>query len=100
MKAVSRFVFQRFCAEIREKPIAVGNRFGHCAKCHGMVCGGDCVCMPKINLILTRSFPVVGAFRLDAHLLQGQADLPADVLPLVVGGEQYPYIRPHHMGFW
>ena len=39
----------------------------------------------KIHLILPRSLFVMGALRAQAHFLQGQADAPADVLPMIEG---------------
>ena len=41
----------------------------------------------EIDLVLARTLLMVGAFRVDAHLLKGKADLPADIFPLVVRGD-------------
>ena len=63
------------------------HRADHRAEGDGVVRRRQRIGIAEVDLVLARSALVVGALRLDAHLLQHQADLPADMLSLVVGGD-------------
>ena len=64
----------------------MGNhRLNNGAESDRIVGGGERIGITEIDLVLPRSLFVVRALGLDAHLLQDHADLPADVLSLVLG---------------
>ena len=86
MHPAPRLVGQGLRGEVGAQPVPVGHRADNGAEGDGVVGGGHRVGVAEIDLILAVPLLVVGAFRLNAHLLQHQADLPPDVLPLVRRG--------------
>lgn len=88
--------------DVQAVAVAVGERLGHKGGEQAVLCG-DCldrhfegdeiirrtqrVCVSEIHLMLAGAALVVGAFRPQPHLLEGEADLPADVFPLIQRGD-------------
>ena len=83
--AVARFAAQGLRGEVGGKTVAQGDGIYDCAERDRIVRGFDRLGIPEIDLILTGSLFMVGAFRADAHLFKRQADLAADVLALILG---------------
>ena len=86
MEAAARGLFQGLGGEIGVQPVALGNELHDGLEGHHIVRRSEGVGVAEVNFILARALLVVGALRKDAHLGQGEADLPADVLSLVIGG--------------
>ena len=85
MASVPRLSVQRLRGEIRREAVAVRRGPDHGLEGHGVVRGGEGVGKAEVDLVLARTLLVAGALRADPHLLQGQTDLPPDVLPPVLG---------------
>lgn len=85
MEAIAGFVFKRLRAEIHMYAIAARNRFDDGLEGHRIVSRSQRIRITEVNFVLAGTFFVVRAFRTDAHLLQCQTDLPADILPLSSG---------------
>ena len=84
--SVARLVCQRLGPEIGIQPVPGRHRIHSRPEGHCVICRSDRVRIAEINFILAGPLLMVGAFRPDAHALQRQADLPADILPLVCRG--------------
>ena len=80
-------VRQRLRGEAGAQAVLRRHRADHRAERDGIVRRRQRVGIAKVDLVLPRAAFVVGAFGLNAHLLQHQADLPADVLAPVVGSD-------------
>ena len=86
VQAVSAFPGQRLGHEGGEAAVLGGNCFHRHAKSNEIIGGGKGVGIPEIDLVLTWSPFVMGAFRQKAHFFQSQADLPADVFAPIQRG--------------
>ena len=84
MKAVSRQIFKRLRGKIRAEPVSVGHRFDDALKSQRVIRRRQRIGKAEIDLILTGTFLMMGAFRPDPHLLERQADFAADVLAAVL----------------
>ena len=84
--AVARLPIDGFRGKVGVKAVAQGSGFHHGFEMHGIIGGGHGIGVAEIDLILPGPLLVMGALRLDAHVLQIQADFPADVLPLILRG--------------
>ena len=83
MKSVSGFIFQRFWTKISKNTVLPGDCFYYRLKSHRIVRSGQRIRVAKINLILSGTFFMMGTLRLDPHLFECQAYLPADIFPSV-----------------
>ena len=72
--------------EVGVQAVADGHRPDGGGKEQGVVRRRHGIGIAEVDFILAGALLVVGAFRDNAHALQGQADLPADILPLVLRG--------------
>ena len=84
--SVARLVCQRLGSEIGIQPVPGRHRIHSRPEGHGVIRRSDRVCIAEINFVLAGALLMVRAFRSDAHAFQRQADLPADVLPLISRG--------------
>ncbi len=85
--AVARLIRQGLGGEIRSQAVSRHDGLHHRAEGQGVVGGGERFGVAEVDLVLARALLVVGALGLHAHLLERDADLPADVLALVHGGD-------------
>ena len=84
MQPAAGRVAQWLGREIRPEPAAGGNGLHHRSERNRVIRCSQGIGIAKVNLVLTGALLVVGALRADAHLLQRQANLSADVFPSVV----------------
>ena len=84
--SVARLVCQRLWTEIGIQPVPGRHRIHRRPEGHGVICRSNRVRIAEINFVLAGALLMVRAFRPDAHAFQRQADLPADILPLVCRG--------------
>ena len=84
MHPVPVMVLQRARGKVRPQAVLRGDGPHHGAEHHGVVRGSQGVGVAEVDLVLSRPAFVVGALRENAHALQRQADLPADVLSFVL----------------
>ena len=87
VKAAPRCVRQRLGGEVGAQAVALCDELHNGLEGHHVIRRSEGVGVFKVDLILARPLLVVGALGGNPHAGQGQADLPADVLPLVVGGD-------------
>ena len=86
VKAAPRRVRQRLGTEIGVQAVALRDELDDGLEGHHIVRRRHRVGVAEVDLVLAGTLLVVGALGENAHLGQGEADLPTDVLPLVVGG--------------
>ena len=86
MHPVAVMISQRARGEIGPKAVLRGDGAHHGAEHDRIVGGGQCVGVAEVDLVLARSALMVGALREDAHPLQRQANLTANVFALVLRG--------------
>ena len=86
MHAASGRVRQGLGGKVCAKTVSGGNGCNHALERDGVVRRGNGICIAEVNLVLTGTLFVVGAFRSDTHLLQRQARLAAHVFALVLRG--------------
>ena len=84
MEAAASLIGQGLGREVCLQPIAGGNCLHDTAEGNGIVRCSQGIGIMEVDLILTRTFLVVGGFRLYAHFGEGQADFPADIFTLVL----------------
>ena len=65
--------------------ISLGHRLDNGLEVNGVVCRGQGVGVAEIDLILPGAFLMVGTLGKNTHALQGQTNLPADILPPILG---------------
>ena len=85
MQPIAIFVAQGLGHEGGAQPVLRGNGAHGALEGHGVVRGGQRAGIVEVNFILSGAVFVMGAFGLNVHFLQCQADFPADVFPLVQG---------------
>ena len=84
MHSVSGTTPNRFGRKIRVQPVPRCYRTDNRTECYSIVRRRDRIGVTKINFILTGSLLMVGAFRLDSHLLKSKTDFTSDILPLIL----------------
>ena len=82
--AVAGLAGQRLWREVGREAALHRDRVDHRAECQRVVRGGHRVGIAEVDLILPRTLFVVRTFRANPHLAERQADLPPDVLALVL----------------
>ena len=87
VEAAAGLVGDGLGGKVRVQAVAGGNGLDHRAEGHRVVRRGQGIGIAEIDLVLAGTLLMVGGFRLNSHALQRQADLPADVLALVVRGD-------------
>ena len=85
-EAVARLLQQGLGREGGPQAVAGRHHLHHRAEGDHVVGAGQGGAGGEVDAVLPRPADVLGVLGLDAHLLQGQADVPAHVLPLVLGG--------------
>ena len=86
VEAVAGPVGDGLGAEIGVQTVSGRNGFHHGAEGHRVVGCTKGIGIPEIDLVLPRALLVMAGLRADTHPLQGQTDLPADILAFVLGG--------------
>ena len=86
VEAVAGLAVQRLGRKVGVQPVGARHGFDDGLEGHGVVRRAQSVGIAEVDLVLAGAFFMVGALRLNAHLLQDQAYLPADVFAPVLGG--------------
>ena len=84
VKSAAGASLQRSGGKVRVQPVPGGDGFDDGEEGNGVVRGGQGIGIAEIHLVLAGAFLVVRGFRLNAHPLQRQADLPADIFTSVL----------------
>ena len=87
VQAAAAFIWQRLRHKAGVQAVSGRNGLHRRLKGQKIIGGGHRVAVFKIDFILPRPLLVMRGLRMDAHLLQGQADFPPDIFALVVGGD-------------